>query len=279
MSYAVPARLDRRKPDPTTIDTFRNLDWEKLLSRKSAPVRFGSIKPKPPIVGDGQSVGLLGGSFNPPHSAHRLITGTARRRLGLNAVWWVVTPGNPLKSHGELAPLDERLALCRQQAPNPKIKITAFEQHLPSAYTAATLAYLKQRYPTVNFVWLMGADNLATFHRWQDWRDIAQLMPIAVVDRPGWRLPSLAAQAAGFLSRYYVPEQQAKILAISETARLDFPDWPAVDTVFNGNPQLPQNECRCAGFAYIYRKLTVINPRSWHATEAVVAVLEMCDTV
>ncbi|MGI9410304.1 MAG: nicotinate-nucleotide adenylyltransferase [Hyphomicrobiaceae bacterium] len=183
------------------------------MSLKSAPVRFGSVKPKPPLVGPGQRIGLLGGSFNPPHEAHRSITWTARRRLGLDAVWWVVTPGNPLKSRGELAPLDERLRLCRQLVGNPKVKITAFETDLPSAYTAASLAHLKLRFPSVRFVWLMGADNLATFHLWQDWQEIARQMPIAVVDRPGWRLPSLARKAAHFMRRSFVPEHRAKGLA------------------------------------------------------------------
>ena len=184
------------------------------MSRKSAPVSFGSVKPKPPLVMPGQRVGLLGGSFNPPHDAHQLITDTARRRLGLDAVWWVVTPGNPLKSHGELAPLSERLSLCEDMTPNPAVKVTAFEADLPSAYTAATLAYLKRRYPGVRFVWLMGADNLATFHRWQDWQAIAAQMPIAIVDRPGWRLRALAEKTAISLSRSYVPELRAKMLPI-----------------------------------------------------------------
>ena len=183
------------------------------MSLKSSPVRFGSIKPRPPLVGPGQRIGLLGGSFNPPHDAHRLITFTARRRLGLDAVWWMVTPGNPLKFHGELAPLEARMAHCRELVDNPKVKITAFEADLPSAYTAASLAHLKLRFPDVYFVWLMGADNLATFHLWQDWQDIAQQMPIAVVDRPGWRLPSLAGKAAHFLRRSFVPELRAGTLA------------------------------------------------------------------
>lgn len=183
------------------------------MSRKSAPVRFGSVKPKPPLAFPGQRIGLLGGSFNPPHDAHRLITRAARRRLGLDAVWWVVTPGNPLKSHGELVSLDERLRLCRELTANPRIKITAFEKDLPSAYTAATLSYLKLRFPGVHFVWLMGADNLASFHLWQDWQNIAWNLPIAVVDRPGWRLPSLASRSAHYLARFYVPELRARSLA------------------------------------------------------------------
>ena len=185
------------------------------MSRRSAPVRFGSLKPTLPLCFAGQRIGLLGGSFNPPHAAHRLITNIALRRLGLDAVWWVVTPGNPLKSHGELASLNDRLQQCRAMMPNPRVKITAFEADLPSAYTAATIGYLKLRFPGVRFVWLMGADNLASFHLWQDWQAIAAEMPIAVVDRPGWRLPALASQAPLFLHRSYVPELRAGQLAMA----------------------------------------------------------------
>lgn len=186
------------------------------MSRKSAPVRFGSVKPRMPLVLPGQRIGLLGGSFNPPHDAHRLITYTARRRLGLNQVWWVVTPGNPLKSHDELAPLADRMAHCRRLVKNPKVKITDFEADLPTAYTAATLSFLIKRLPGVHFVWLMGADNLAGFHRWQDWEHIANLMPIAVVDRPGYRYRGLASRTAKKLSRGYVPEGQARQLALKK---------------------------------------------------------------
>jgi nicotinate-nucleotide adenylyltransferase len=186
------------------------------VSRKSAPVRFGSIKPRLPLAGSGQRVGLLGGSFNPPHDAHQLITGIARRRLGLDAVWWVVTPGNPLKSHDELLPLEERLRLSREMVSDRRVRITAFEQDLSSAYTAATLSYLTNRRPDVHFVWLMGADNLATFHRWQDWRGIAETMPIAVVDRPGWRLKGLASEAAQALRRSFIPEQHAMALPMMQ---------------------------------------------------------------
>ncbi|MGI9523960.1 MAG: nicotinic acid mononucleotide adenylyltransferase, partial [Hyphomicrobiaceae bacterium] len=117
------------------------------MSRKSAPVRFGSIRPKPPLALPGQRIGLLGGSFNPPHDAHLLITRTARRRLGLSSIWWIVTPGNPLKSHSALTPLASRMALSQKLTNNPRIKVTGFEADLPSAYTAATLGHLKLRYP------------------------------------------------------------------------------------------------------------------------------------
>lgn len=179
-----------------------------------------------PLALPGQRIGLLGGSFNPPHDAHRLITGIARRRLGLDAVWWVVTPGNPLKSHDELLPLDARMDLSRATVVNPKVKITDFEKDLSSAYTAASLHYLKLRMPGVHFVWLMGADNLAGFHNWQDWLGIASSMPIAVVDRPGWRHKALASRAARALWRYYVPEQRARHLPLAKAPAWTFLTGP-----------------------------------------------------
>lgn len=191
------------------------------MAFKSSPVRFGSIRPKPPLVMPGQRVGLLGGSFNPPHEAHRLITHIALRRLNLDSVWWVVTPGNPLKSRYELAPLAERLQLCEAMTDGDRrIKITAFEADLPSAYTAATLAFLKMRFAGVNFVWLMGADNLANFHRWDQWRMIADMMPIAVVDRPHWRHASMASPARRYMAQSYVREDSAALVPV-----LDPPAW------------------------------------------------------
>lgn len=200
------------------------------MAFKCAPVRFGSIRPKPPLVLAGQRVGLLGGSFNPPHAAHKLITQTALKRLQLDAVWWVVTPGNPLKSRTELSPLSERLELCRDLADgDPRIKITAFEEDLPSTFTAGTLSYLKLRYPGVRFVWLMGADNLATFHLWEQWRSIAGMMPIAVVDRPNWRLASMVSPAARFMSKFYMPEDQAGTLASTDAPTWTFLTGPLSD--------------------------------------------------
>ncbi len=183
------------------------------MAFKSAAVSFGSVRPKPPLVGAGQRIGLLGGSFNPPHAAHRLITHTALRRVGLDAVWWVVSPGNPLKSHGDLAPLEKRLTLCEEMAAvDPRIKVTSFEADLPSAYTAATLSFLSLRYPEVHFVWLMGADNLVTFHHWQHWRDIASTMPMVIVDRPNWRHKALAGPAGRWLAPHFINEERAHLL-------------------------------------------------------------------
>lgn len=142
-----------------------------------------------------------------------MISETALRRLDLDAVWWIVTPGNPLKSHDELLPQSRRIELSRDLLTNPKIIPTGFEAKLPSAYTAATLSFLKRRYPSVRFVWIMGADNLAGFHRWQQWRHIAATFPIAIIDRPAYRLRAMASHAAIALRKYYVPESKAKTLA------------------------------------------------------------------
>lgn len=181
--------------------------------RKSAPFRFGSIRARPPHAEPGQRIGLLGGSFNPPHVAHRLISEVALKRLGLDKVWWVVSPGNPLKKRNETAPLAERLRLCRGIATNPHIVITDFEADLPSPYTASTLAFLKARSPLVRFVWIMGADNLATFDRWQRWREIFTMVPVVVVDRPGWRLKALASKPARAFAASRLPEAEAATLA------------------------------------------------------------------
>jgi nicotinate-nucleotide adenylyltransferase len=163
----------------------------------------------------GQRVGVMGGSFDPPHAGHLIVARTALRRLKLDQLWWLVTPGNPLKAHGGLAPLAQRVAACRALAGGDRrMVVTAFEAQLGSAYTAETLAFLRQRLPQVRFVWVMGADNLATFDRWQNWRGIARSMPIAVVDRPGWRFKAMAGPAAQALAVARVPEARAGSLAM-----------------------------------------------------------------
>ncbi len=154
----------------------------------------------------------MGGSFDPPHDGHVVVAETALRRLGLSRVWWLITPGNPLKDHDGLAPLNERMEAARKLAPDPHFIMTAFETELGTPYTAATLAFLKRRFPATRFVWVMGADNLATFHNWQHWRQIADTFPIAVVDRPGWHLPALAQTAAHVLGPNRIPEAAAKTL-------------------------------------------------------------------
>jgi nicotinate-nucleotide adenylyltransferase len=181
--------------------------------RRSAPFRFGSINARPPHAEPGQRIGLLGGSFNPPHAAHRLITEIALRQLSLDRVWWLVTPGNPLKSRSELLPLAERVSLARTLMDNAHVVITDFERNLGSTFTAATLAFLKMRFPDVHFVWVMGGDCLADFHRWQHWRQIFETIPIAIVDRPGWRLPALASPAGRTFADQRLPQSQAPLLA------------------------------------------------------------------
>lgn len=173
----------------------------------------------------------MGGSFNPPHAGHQLAAEVALERLGLDELWWIVTPGNPLKSHAALKPLAGRLTAVRAMARDPRMRVTSFEAELGSPYTAVTLQFLKSRYPGVHFVWVMGADNLATFHRWQDWRGIATTMPIAIVDRPGYRLKALAAKSAQALGSARVPEAKARQLATMPP-----PAW-----VFLTNPLAPHS--------------------------------------
>lgn len=176
---------------------------------KSAPIRFGSIRAQPPTATRGQRIGLFGGSFNPPHEGHKLVSEIALRRLGLDQLWWLVTPGNPLKSTADLAALEQRLDACEALADDARVVVTDFEIALPTAYTAATLAFLKKRYPSTNFVWVMGADNLPRFHRWQHWREIFELMPVAVIDRPGWHLKAIASKAAQAFRASRWPERRA----------------------------------------------------------------------
>jgi nicotinate-nucleotide adenylyltransferase len=176
------------------------------------PASFGSVRVKPPLIQPGQRIGVMGGTFNPPHDGHALVSRTALRRLGLDQLWWVVTPGNPLKINNGLPPAEERMAWCRELAPDNHMRITAFEEDLHTPFTAATIAFLVRRYPRAHFTWIMGADNLASFHHWQSWRDIARMVPIAVVDRPGWGLRALASPAAHWMRRSYRPEAAAMTL-------------------------------------------------------------------
>jgi nicotinate-nucleotide adenylyltransferase len=136
----------------------------------------------------------------------------ALKRLRLDQVWWMVTPGNPLKVHRDLMPLSERIRLSRMVSRHSRIKVTAFESGIGTAYTTAALRFLRRRFPGVHFVWLMGADNLAGFHRWNEWRAVFGLMPIAVEDRPGWRHRALASPAARCYSRWQMPERCAAVL-------------------------------------------------------------------
>jgi nicotinate-nucleotide adenylyltransferase len=166
-----------------------------------------------PFYSNGMRVGLLGGSFNPPHTAHRAISLFAIKRLKLDRVWWLVTPGNPLKDNGGLRDLNERIEAARTMANDPRIDISCLESVIGTRYTADTISYLRRRASGLRFVWIMGADNLAQFHRWQNWRRIASEVPIAVIDRPPQSFRALAAPAAQALARCRLPENQAARLA------------------------------------------------------------------
>lgn len=173
-----------------------------------------------PHVERGMAVGLFGGSFNPPHRGHALVAEIALRRLRLDQLWWMVTPGNPLKQARELAPLGKRIARSETLMHDYRVKVTAFEAAYRIRYTAETLALVKARNPGVSFVWIMGADSLATFHRWQDWRGIASTFPIAVVDRPGSTLAFLSSVMAKTFARARIDEDEAPKLA-----RMKAPAW------------------------------------------------------
>lgn len=147
-------------------------------------------------------IGLLGGSFNPAHGGHRRISRFALEALGLDEVWWLVSPGNPLKPAQGMAPLSARVASARKQARRAPIRVTAMERELGTRFTVDTLAKLRRRWPKHRFVWLMGADNLGQFHRWRDWRGLARAMPIAVIARPGYDGAAVASPAMAWLRRY-----------------------------------------------------------------------------
>ncbi|MBU3078500.1 nicotinate-nucleotide adenylyltransferase [Sphingomonas quercus] len=155
-------------------------------------------------------IGLLGGSFNPAHRGHRHISLLALDALGLDEVWWLVSPGNPLKPDKGMAPLSARLASARRVAARAPIRVTAIESRLGTRYTADTLTALRRLFPREAFIWLMGADNLAQFHRWQHWRRIARTMPIAVIARPGYEGAARFAPATGWFRRFVRPPDRAK---------------------------------------------------------------------
>jgi nicotinate-nucleotide adenylyltransferase len=178
-----------------------------------SPIALPSISQAIPLYTNGMRIGLLGGSFNPPHVAHRAISLFAIKRLKLDRVWWLVTPGNPLKDQRALHDLEERMIAARKMANDPRIDVSCLESVIRTRYTVDTITYLRRRASGLRFVWIMGADNLAQFHRWQNWRRIAAEAPIAVIDRPPQSFRALAAPAAQALAHYRLPENQAGRLA------------------------------------------------------------------
>jgi nicotinate-nucleotide adenylyltransferase len=157
-------------------------------------------------------IGLFGGTFDPPHQAHLGAALLALKRLRLDRIWWLVTPGNPLKNTAGLAPLAQRLTAARALAHHPRIDVTGLEAVIKTRYTYDTISWLKARCPGVRFVWIMGADNLRSFHRWQRWRGIAKLVPFVVIDRLGPSLYAGFSPAAQALRRGRIPEYAAAAL-------------------------------------------------------------------
>lgn len=148
-----------------------------------------------PMATKGMVIGLFGGSFDPAHGGHVDLTRAALARMGLDAVWWLVTPANPLKAR-QPAPLAQRMARARAVMVHPRVKITAIEASLGTRTTADTIDRLRAIYPGVQFVWLMGADNLVQFHKWGRWRDILRSVPVGVLARPGSGLSARLSVAA-----------------------------------------------------------------------------------
>jgi nicotinate-nucleotide adenylyltransferase len=178
-----------------------------------SPIASQLLSHEIPLHTYGMRVGLLGGSFNPPHRAHRAISLFAIKRLRLDRVWWLVTPGNPLKDNGGLHELEARAKAARELAADPRIDVTCLESVIGTRYTVDTINYLRRRASGLRFVWIMGADNLAQFHRWQHWQRIVSQVPIAVIDRPPQSFRALAAPAAQAMASYRLPENEAGRLA------------------------------------------------------------------
>lgn len=193
-----------------------------------------AIGPRPGVLRDGlglipgMTVGLFGGSFNPAHDGHAHLAETALQRLDLDRVVWLVSPQNPLKDTSQTAPLAERLASARMWAPGPRMIVSDFETRAGTRWTIDTLRALKARHPGVRFVWLMGSDNLESFHRWRGWTDIMRMMPVAVIARPGSLLESRAAPAARRFAGHRVAATEARLLA-----RMQAPAWTYLTAPLN----------------------------------------------
>lgn len=214
------SRKADRKQEASLAKTERR---ERNEARPSKSVTPEEKAARLPMVSPRMRIGLLGGSFNPAHAAHVEISLTALKRLGLDQVWWVVTSGNPLKKPSKLPRLSERVEAARKIANHPRIAVTGFPGETGSPYTVDLLTELKRRHPAVSFVWLMGADNLAEFRRWRSWQRIFETAPIAVLDRPGFRLKARASQAATRFQEFHVDESDAQGLA-----RMTPPAWTII---------------------------------------------------
>jgi nicotinate-nucleotide adenylyltransferase len=196
--------------------------------------------PKPKYFAPGTTIGLFGGSFDPPHAGHRMVSLAALRGLGLDHVWWLVSPQNPLKTH---APKDmkQRLAACRQMAAHPKLYVSDEETRLGTQYAIDTVRQLKARHPGVGFIWLMGSDNFSTLHHWKDWQGLMREIRVAVYPRPGSTLKVANSQAGQFFSAYRKPANQAQDLKYQAT-----PAWTVLEGVRSAlsSSDLRQNDLR-----------------------------------
>lgn len=181
-----------------------------------------------PYARPGQVVGLFGGSFDPPHQGHVHVTLQAMKAFGLDRVWWLVSPGNPLKERGP-APMDKRMAAARNVMQHPRVDVTDIEALTGTRATADTLTVLQRLYPQVRFVWLMGADNLAQFHRWKDWRGIMDSVPVGVVARPGDRISARMSRAARVYAKYRIDGQARHLLGRAQAPAWCFVNVPMVD--------------------------------------------------
>jgi len=172
----------------------------------------------------GLRIGLLGGSFNPAHKGHIFISMAALERLGLDQVWWLVTPKNPLKSEARLAPLKTRLAGANSISRGKEIRVLNLEAPLGLEFTVQTLSYLKAEYPKTHFVWLMGADCLKDLHTWNSWEKIMALIPLAVFKRPGYEVGAIGGIAATKYKQFRLPEENFRSLVVT-----DPPAWGYID--------------------------------------------------
>ncbi len=194
-----------------------------VIGRGLTPARFDLPKARA-----GQCIGLLGGSFDPPHEGHAHISREALKRFGLDQVWWLVSPGNPLKSEGP-APMERRIEAAQALVKHPSILVSNFEARIGTRFTAETIEALMSHYPGVRFVWLMGADNLASFHLWDRWRWIMENVPIGVLARPGQRVSARKSVAAGIYAPFRLRGREAARLCALEAPAWCFVNVPMVN--------------------------------------------------
>jgi nicotinate-nucleotide adenylyltransferase len=200
-------------------------------------------------------IGLLGGSFNPAHAGHRRITLEAMRVLGLDEVWWLVSPGNPLKEGAkDMAPFNARLAAAGAMARRSRIWASDFEEREGTRFTIDTVRRLKRRYPKDRFIWLLGSDTLPNFHFWRDWRGLAREVPIAVIRRPGYDSAAHAARAMGWLSRFVHPSSQAK----------QWTEWSAPAIIFLRLPPDPTSATAIRAHDPHWHRRTKAHPARSH---------------